>query len=130
MARIAILFGVLLIALGGGLFFITGMEHYTALIPAGFGIAFVLLGVLAFNEKLHKHVMHAAAFLGLVGFAIPIFRVIQAMTREDFEFNTPVQGQIAMAVLCLLFVVLCVKSFIDARNARKQKEGEATIRPV
>jgi hypothetical protein len=34
-------------------------------------------------------------------------------------------GQIAMAALCLIFVGLCVKSFIDARIARKQKEAES-----
>jgi hypothetical protein len=31
-------------------------------------------------------------------------------------------GSIAMAVLCGAFLALCVKSFIDARKARKQAE--------
>ena len=33
-----------------------------------------------------------------------------------------------MAVLCLVFLGLCVKSFIDARIARKQKEAESQDR--
>jgi hypothetical protein len=30
--------------------------------------------------------------------------------------------QIAMGVVCLVFLVLCVKSFIDARRARSKSE--------
>jgi hypothetical protein len=34
-----------------------------------------------------------------------------------------------MAVICLIFVAWCVKSFIDARIARKQSEAEAAPMP-
>ena len=47
MAKIAIGFGVVLILLGAWGFFGTGSAHPTALIPAYFGLALVVCGVLA-----------------------------------------------------------------------------------
>jgi hypothetical protein len=125
MAPIAILFGVLLTLLGGGYFVYTGMglEKITSLIPAFFGIPLVVLGVIARSEKLRMHAMHGAALLALVGFAMPAFMVIKGLIGGD-EFGTSKQEQAAMAVLCLIFLGLCVKSFIDARVARKRKEAE------
>ena len=34
-------------------------------------------------------------------------------------------GQVAMSVLCLMFVAMCVQSFIGARKARKEREAAA-----
>jgi uncharacterized membrane protein len=127
MAPIAILFGVLLGLLGPLLYFLSdpAKQSLTALIPSGFGIGLFVCGIFARNEKARMHVMHAAAFLGLVGFAIPAFMVARSLIGGA-EFD-PVKhgGQIAMAALCLIFLGLCVKSFIDARIARKQKEAES-----
>ena len=44
-----------------GTYLATETTSKTPLIPAGFGIVFLLLGLLAFNDKLRKHVMHAAS---------------------------------------------------------------------
>jgi hypothetical protein len=125
MAPIAILFGVLLTLLGGGFFVYTGMDlgKITSLIPAFFGIPLIVLGIVARNEKARMHAMHGAALLGLVGFGVPAFMVIKGLIGGN-EFGLPQQEQVVMAVLCLVFLGLCVKSFIDARIARKQKEAE------
>ncbi len=125
MAPFAILFGVLLTALGGGFYVYTDMASITAAIPAFFGIALIVLGVIALNEKFRMHAMHGAALIGLVGFAMPAFMVIKALAGgATFE---PIKHgeQTAMAVLSGIFLALCVKSFIDVRRARKQKEAEA-----
>jgi hypothetical protein len=125
MAPLAIGFGVLLTLLGPVLYFLSdpAKQSPTAFIPSGFGIVLIVLGVIARNEKLRMHAMHGAALIGLIGFAVPAYMVSAALIRGlPFE---PVKhgGQATMAVLCLLFLGLCVKSFIDARVARKQKEA-------
>ena len=124
MAPISMLFGVLLILLGGGLFFTTDPRAYTALIPAYFGFALLILGVVARSEAARKHAMHLAAMVGLVGCVIPAYRVIGAVIAGT-EMGKAHYSQIAMAVLCGVFLALCVKSFIDVRRARKAKEAQA-----
>ena len=121
MGPIAIGFGVTLTLLGIWAYAATDRASVTALIPAFFGLALVLLGRLAANDKLRKHVMHAAALLGLVGVAAPLVMLIRGiMTREDFAWDVRAIEQALMAVLCAAFLALCVKSFSDARRARKQ----------
>ena len=53
-------------------FYGTGATHYTALIPAGFGALFLVLGLLALKASLRKHAMHVAAMLGLLGCAFTL----------------------------------------------------------
>src|SRR5438034_230558 len=67
-------FGILLIVLGLGGFFGTGAEHGTALIPAYFGTALLILGLLALKDSLRKHAMHVAAMVGLLGVVGALFR--------------------------------------------------------
>ena len=89
----------------------------TALIPAYIGAVLVLCGLIAHvNPGLRKHVMHLAVLAGVIGLLggfMPIF-------RSDFNFAkaSAVSG-VLMSGLSLLFVILCVKSFIAARKARK-----------
>lgn len=125
MGLIAIIFGVLLSALGVGLYAAAENKSVTALIPAFFGIALVLLGQIARagGDKARMHTMHVAALIGLVGLAFPAYRAIAALARGA-EVNLAIGGQLAMAALCGLFLALCVKSFIDARIARKRREQE------
>ena len=66
MPRITVIFSLLYIALGLGGFFLTGGVHKTALIPAAIGAILLVLGLLAGNEKLRMHVMHAALVIGLL----------------------------------------------------------------
>ena len=60
MAKVTIVFGVLLMALGLIGFFGTGSIHYTALIPTWFGLALGAGGFLAISpsESRRKLLMH------------------------------------------------------------------------
>lgn len=131
MSSLAIGFGVALTVLGPVLWFMSDPNHQspTAFIPSAFGILLVVLGLVARNEKYRMHAMHGAALVGLLGFVMPLGRVIYASTQPTFQFGLAAGGSIAMAVLCAIFVGLCVKSFIDARIARKKKEAE-TMGPI
>ena len=119
MAPIAMLFGTLLVILGGVLYGMAEVKSVTALIPSFFGIALIVLGVIArTGDKARKHAMHVAALLGVIGFVMPLVRALP-MALEG-TMTLPVVGSLIMAALCAIFVILCVKSFIDARRARKQ----------
>jgi len=129
MPTTSILFGIALIAYGVYLFSDTGWDPKakTALIPAVFGAAFLVCGVLAsVKESLRKHAMHAAAVVGVIGclgglgMGIPKHKMI---TGVDPARPAAVQAQIWLGVLCGVFVLMCVKSFIDARHARKKAES-------
>ena len=119
MGPIAIVFGVLLCALGATLYALAESKSVTALIPAFFGIALIVLGVLALNEKYRMHAMHGAALLGLVGTVFPAYRVVASLLNQR-DWTLATTGQVAMAGLSAVFLALCVRSFIDARRRRKQ----------
>lgn len=118
MASTAIICGILLILIGvvgyiAG--YVDGRASVTALIPAFFGIVLAALGWGAkAKESLRKHLMHAAILVGLIGFIIPTGRLVSRLGEL-----TPTMAnisQFAMALVCLLFVVLGIRSFIEARR--------------
>ena len=120
MAKITIGLGLVLIALGLGAYVGTGREHLTALIPAFFGLPLGLLGVVALKEHMQKHAMHVAAVIGLLGFAGTVKGLMKLpvlLTGGELAQPAAVAVQAAMAIVCLLFVVLCIRSFIQARRA-------------
>ncbi len=115
-------FGLILIVLGLASYFLTDRVSMTALIPAFFGAAFVILALIARSEPARKHAMHAAVALGLVGF-LGTLRVIPALARGDFNRPAAVLAQLAMMVLMGIYVALGVKSFKAARRARLARQG-------
>ncbi len=122
MPSTAIVSGILLILIGiiGYVFsLIDGNTSWTALIPAAFGLVLDILGIAAKQmESLRKHLMHAAVVVGLLGFLASAGRIL--MKISDIKVSLAVFSQVAMAVICLVFVLLCVKSFISARKERIQ----------
>lgn len=119
MAKFTRIFGVTLIFLGLISYFTTGMVSITALIPAFFGIIFVILGMAARNDSLYKHLMHGAALLallGLIGSARGLVNVFGLLTGEAVKRPDAAISQAVMALLCLIFLGAAVKSFIDARR--------------
>jgi|HigsolmetaAR201D_1030396.scaffolds.fasta_scaffold66710_2 hypothetical protein len=120
MYRITIAVGVLLILLGVGGYLAT-RTSLTALIPAGFGVLFLILGLIARNPNSRKHAMHAAAMLGVLGIlgsARGLAKLPALLSGEQVARPGAVAAQSAMAVVLIVFVALCVKSFVDARLAR------------
>ena len=118
MPNTAIWFGRLLLLIGiAGYAYglINPPASLTALIPAAFGAVLMLLGHLAAsNEAMRKHLMHAAVLVGLLGFILPAGRL--ASKFSDLALSAGVLSQMAMAMVCLIFVVMCVRSFIAARR--------------
>jgi hypothetical protein len=128
---ITIVFGALLVLVGLVGFFGTGGEHPTALIPAGPGLLFAVLGALSFKDGLRKHTMHVAAALGLLGFLGTGIRCVPALARllsgERLERPAAFASEAVTAALCAAFVGLCVNSFIQARRRRSQAPPEQPV---
>ncbi len=120
MAKITIGLGLALIALGLGGYFGTGRESWTALIPAFFGLPLLILGWVALKEHMRRHAMHVAGVIALLGFAGTVRGLMKLpvlLTGSELDRSAAVPLQAAMAILCLIFVLLCIRSFIKARRA-------------
>lgn len=118
MPLITIVCGVILIMIGF-VGYIYGMSNgnasLTALIPALFGLILAALGAAAQTmEDMRKHLMHAAVTVGLLGFLMTAGRFV--MRLNQLTLNAATAAQIAMSLVCLIFVILCIKSFVDARR--------------
>jgi hypothetical protein len=123
MAKLTITFGIVLILLGIVGFVSSPLHAPTALIPCGFGILLAIFGALALTDDAKKRMlhMHIAVTIGLLGFlgtAKSIYDYIQMIRGVQFAHPIAVEEKAAMAVLLLVFVILCVRSFINARRAR------------
>lgn len=119
MRTMTIAYGGVLILLGLVAYFGLGRESLTALIPTFFGIPVAILGLLAANQSLRRHVMHGAAALGLIGFLGTVSGLVQAargLGGAELERPEAVGVQSVMAVLSAVFVALCVRSFVHARR--------------
>lgn len=134
MGPITAVFGALLIGLGLFAYFTQTSEKPspTALIPAFFGLPILILGLLALKDNLRKLAMHLAVMVGLFGLVgtlimaapkVPELLSKGEVIRSDGTNATrAVIITLVMAVICIVFVALCVKSFIDARRARSKAE--------
>jgi cytochrome bd-type quinol oxidase subunit 1 len=126
MAQITIWIGIALIALGliGFLVLPAVMDTAaspTALIPTAFGFALILLGVLARSEARRKMAMHIAVLIGLLGVAGAARAVpglLDMLSGNPVARPAAVLSQGVMFVLMLVFVGLCVNSFVQARRQR------------
>ena len=123
MAKMTITFGGLLILLGFIGYEAPGVHSLTALIPAAFGLVLVVLGILARtpNQKKRMIVMHIAVTVGLIGFlgtVKGIYDFIRMETGHFVAIPRMAEAQTVMALMMLCYVLLCVRSFIEARRAR------------
>jgi hypothetical protein len=120
MAKLTMVFGAILAAVGIVGFFYTGGAH-----PILFGILLVMCGALANTENSIRRMlwMHIAVTIGLLGFLIPggmsAVQIAHAHSQGiSLPYPNRVYEQIIVALICLVFTVLCVRSFIAARRAR------------
>lgn len=120
MYGVSIVIGLILILQGIITYFISAPDHrsFTALIPAIFGGLLVVCGALAKKPDLRKHAMHAAAAVALLGVIGALMRAVPALAAGK-AIGLALGSQIAMAVLLIIFLVLCIRSFIAARKERE-----------
>jgi hypothetical protein len=123
MAKLTMFFGVLLIVISVGFWMATGRTEMATLHPAGVGLILLVSGSLANSEDAKKRMlwMHIAVTFGLIGFLITGIRAVvtavhgsAAIAADPLAFDE----RAVVALVCLVFVALCVRSFIAARRAR------------
>jgi len=125
MAKLTIAFGILLILLGIFGYIYTGSIHPTSLIPAGIGLFFVLFGVMANTDDSKRRMlwMHISVtvallvFLGMIPAIIDVFR----LSRGAYFSQTAaiaVEDKAILGLFSLIYVLFCVRSFINARRSR------------
>ena len=125
MAKVTIIFAVLLIILGLAGFIYTGSIHYTALIPTWFGLALGIGGFLAISpsESRRKLFMHINVTIGLVGFIGALVEALRGYCAARSAGIDPdyiaLASKLIMASLLAIYVNMCIKSFIEVRRARK-----------
>lgn len=126
MARISIFFGALLFILGFVAYVGTGSAHPTALIPIYFGLPLVVFGFLAKSpiESRRKLYMHINVTVGLLGFLGAAGKAIQGYGHARSLGIDPdmkaIGAQLIMAALLFIYVMMCVRSFIDARKKMQE----------
>jgi hypothetical protein len=110
---------LILVGLAGYVYgIIDGKASVTALIPAFFGIVIAILGAFANSkESLRKHLIHGALLVALIGFIIPTARVLSK--GRDISLSAAVISQLAMALICLIFLIIGIQSFVNARRSRE-----------
>ena len=125
MAKVTLVFAALLIALGLISYFGTGSAHPTALIPTWWGLALGVFGLLAISpsESRRKLFMHINVTIGLLGFLGAAEEAVRGYLHATSEGKAPdliaFAAKLTMAGLLLIYVILCVRSFIAARRERK-----------
>ncbi len=123
MTTITRVIGAVLIALGLAAYLGTGAESATAAAPAVPGLLLLVFGLLAGREHLHRHMIHAAlvvALLGLLASAMPLAELPALLGDGEVERPVAVLASAAMALLCLVYLLLGVRSFVAARRSRDQ----------
>ena len=120
MYKKTIFFGVLMLAAGLAGYFGTDAKQMMDLIPPALGLILLVCGFLASNENRRMMAMHIAILVGLIG-AIVIIPIL-------FIKGQPAGALAAKSVtlvLCVIFVGLCIRSFIEARKAREAAAAES-----
>jgi hypothetical protein len=125
MAKVTLIFAALLVALGLGSYLGTGSAHPTALIPTWIGLALGIFGLLAIspNEGRRKLFMHINVTIGLIGFVGGAAEAVRGYLHAASEGLEPdliaLAAKLTLSGLMLIYIVLCVRSFIAARRTGK-----------
>ena len=125
MAKLTLVLAVLLVALGLADYLGTGSLHPTALIPAWIGLALGIFGFLAISpnegrRKLFMHINVTIALLGFIGSTVEAIRgYVHAASAGVAPDQIALTSKVTLAGLLLIYVILCVRSFIAARRSGK-----------
>ncbi|MEM1435761.1 MAG: hypothetical protein AAGG11_17005 [Pseudomonadota bacterium] len=117
MAKTTIAVSVVLFLIGVGGWLLAGQSSVTALIPAFFGIPLLIAGLVALNEGRRRHAMHAAAVVALLGAGGSLSRALPALGGDE-PLRLATQSQLLTGLVLVVFLVLCIRSFIAARRAQ------------
>ena len=115
--------GALLILVGVVAYVGSDTESLTALLPSLLGAILLVLGLLAGREAIHRHAIHGALVIALLGFIGTLPRALPLLTGGDVDLPAAAWASLATAVLCLVYLGFGVRSFVAARRARARADA-------
>jgi hypothetical protein len=122
MARVTIGFGIAFILLGLISWFATDRVSMTALIPSFFGVVFLVLGMVMRDESRAKHAGHAAAALAVIGLLGSARGLPQTLSLlQGGEVARP-SAAVAQALMALGCALFIGLGVKSFRDARKARE--------
>lgn len=118
MQKIAIRIGAVLFFMGIAFYLAAdpARRSFTALIPSLLGLVIGICGVLAQNEVRRKMAMHIAMGVALLGILGSLPRILPALTGAPITLPLAFAAQLLTVLLCSIFLIICVRSFIAARR--------------
>ena len=122
------LFGALLLGISLIILAITQkIGSPTIFIPSVVGIPLLILGFLSdklpAKRKLFMHIAVTVGLLGALASLMPIGLQISKLAKGEALDPVRAGSVFAMAILCGIYVFLCVKSFINARKANTSEQS-------
>jgi hypothetical protein len=131
MPTITVAAGAALIAVGVGVGLISEpaaadasfMAKYSKYIPAVFGAVLALCGLAAFKHDIRKHAIHVAMVFALLGVIAGGARIPQTIMKDDGSLA--LISQLGLLLISAGYLAIGIKSFIQARRARKQVRAAA-----
>ncbi len=121
MPKITLAFAGALVLLGLATWLGAGRTSVTAMIPSFFGIPLGLAGVIALRDEWRKHAMHVAAAIALIGALGAFSRALPALSLSE-PIRLATLSQLVMGTALLVYLALCIRSFIQARRADAGQE--------
>jgi len=125
MKNLTFLFSILLIITGAVGYFAweaigASKQSITAAIPAFVGILMLIGAIIA--GKNHMAGMHIAVLFALLGGLAGLGRLIPSAIKGTLDWGASSTMLIlVMTVICVIYTILAVRSFIAARKARSSE---------
>ena len=120
MTRLTVVIGSVLVVLGVVAYAVTAAASVTALIPSFVGVLLLLCAAAARRPGWHRHGVHAALAVALLGALGTLMNVAQigAVLAGTAARPAAVIVSTLMFVLLVGYIVVGVRSFVAARRAR------------
>ncbi|MFG0263124.1 MAG: hypothetical protein ACF788_12100 [Novipirellula sp. JB048] len=121
MARIAILFGLLLCTVTLAALIVSMQKMPAQFCPMMLGIPMLFCGVVGLNPHRRRLAMHVAAAIALLGALTGGGNTLFALVRSlrGIEVNSlGIRVLVVMTVLCVVFLLFSLVSFIQTRRRR------------
>ncbi|MXV63102.1 hypothetical protein GS429_13695 [Natronorubrum sp. JWXQ-INN-674] len=115
---LGIALGIVLVLLGSGAYVLSEFASVTALIPAVFGIAIVLLGIVGRQPERRRLAVYGIgglALLGVFGSARGIPDVIALLTGGSVDSTVAAVAQGSMILIGLILLVAVGRDLLDER---------------
>ena len=117
MESVSIIYGIFLIIWGVAVSFISGSNSLTSFIPSIFGLPILLFSFLTVKLPSKKKLfMHIVVSFGLIVFIGGLDFSRGLLKGTSFNNMWADISKIMMLITGLIFIFLCVKSFIFARK--------------